>query len=580
MDAVFLELSLVVIVVLVVSALMKLLRQPLLIGYIIAGVLVGPLAFNIVHAADSLDVFAHLGITLLLFIIGLGLSPRVIKDVGKAATLTGVLQVVFTTAVGWLIVKSLGYDSVVALYVAIALAFSSTIIVLKLLSDKKEHNRLYAKISVGFLLVQDICAALILIAITSANNDFSADLLYELIGKGLLLISGLVLFSAYVLPKLRNFISSQQEFLFIFSLAWGLGVGALFSVSGFSLEVGALAAGVALANQPYASEASYRLKPLRDFFIVMFFVSLGAALQLSALSGILPYALLLSLFVLIGNPIIVMIIMGLLGFTKKTGFKAGLAVAQISEFSLIFIALATGSLSDSLSQEIKGLVTLIALITIAASSYMIVYSDKLYNLLSPLLGVFERRKVSEQKVRRQPEMLLIGYTKGGEQFLKAFQSLKKPYLVVDYNPSIIEHLEQNNLPHTYGDISDIELMDELGLDKTKLVISTVHEFSTNKFIASYLTDKNALAIFICSADTPQQARELYQVGAVYVMLPHYIGGEKILSFIKKVGIDKQAFTKFRDQHLSHITQNLMPQPSSDEKHGIGKLLKRHKKKSL
>ena len=282
------------------------------------------LVFNIVHTSDTLDIFAHFGIALLLFIIGLGLNPKIIKEVGKTATFTGVAQIIFTTALGWLIVRALGYDSLVALYISVALAFSSTIIVLKLLSDKKESHRLYAKISIGFLLIQDICATLILIAVAAlSNDDLSGALIYELPVKGLVLASGLWLAAVWLLPKLKGLIGGNQEFLFIFAIAWGLGIGALFHSSGFSLEVGALAAGIALASQPYAAEIASRLRPLRDFFIIMFFVSLGTAIQFSVLAAIIPQAILLSLFVLIGNPLIVMIIMGSMGFTKKTGFKAG-----------------------------------------------------------------------------------------------------------------------------------------------------------------------------------------------------------------------------------------------------------------
>ena len=557
MNDVFLELSLVIIVVLAISTVMRLLKQPLLIGYILAGVLVGPLILNIVHTSDTLDIFAHFGIALLLFIIGLGLSPKVIKEVGKTATLTGVAQVIFTTGVGWLIIVGLGYSPLVALYVAVALAFSSTIIVLKLISDKKEHNRLYAKISVGFLLVQDICATILLIVVAALNNDnLDTDLLFELLAKGILLTIGLVVLAKWIMPSLKNLISDNQEFLFIFSIAWGLGIGALFHESGFSLEVGALAAGVALASQPYATEVASRLRPLRDFFIIMFFVSLGTAIELSVLGEIVPQAVLLSLFVLIGNPIIIMIIMGLLGFTKKTGFKAGLAVAQISEFSLIFIALVGLNLETDLRDRIVGLTTIVALITIAASSYMIIYADKLYKLLEPYLSIFEKKNIKlERKVGIQPELLLIGYTKGGEQFLKAFKNLKKPYLVIDYNPKIVEQLEQDNLPHTYGDISDLELIEEIGIHQIKLLISTVSEFRVNHFIASYLKKRELATIFICSADTYEQAQELYDLGASYVMMPHYIGGEKILSFIKKEGLNKQAFIKFRDHHLENIKLN-------------------------
>ena len=555
MNDVFLELSLVIIVVFAVSLLMRLLRQPLLIGYIVAGILVGPLVFNIVHTSDTLDIFAHFGVALLLFIIGLGLNPKIIKDVGKAATLTGVAQILFTTALGWLIVRALGYDSLMALYIAIALAFSSTIIVLKLLSDKKESHRLYAKISIGFLLIQDICATLILIAVAILNqDDLNNSLLYELPVKGVVLAGALWIMAVWFLPKLKNFISGNQEFLFIFSIAWGLGVGALFHESGFSLEVGALAAGVTLASQPYATEIASRLRPLRDFFIIMFFVSLGTAIQFAVLAAIIPQAILLSLFVLIGNPLIVMIIMGFLGFTKKTGFKAGLAVAQISEFSLIFIALTTVDLNQNLNEQVLGLITLVALITITLSSYMIIYSDRIYDYVAHLLDIFERKNVKQERVGQQPELLLIGYTKGGEQFIKAFKELQRPYLVVDYNPTIIDHLEQSNLPHAYGDISDLELVEELGLHKIKLLISTLSEFGINQFLANYLAKNSPETIFICSAETPAQAKELYHIGVAYVMLPHYIGGDKILNFIKKSGIDKEAFARYRDKHLLHINK--------------------------
>lgn len=576
MNDVFLELSLVITVVLLVSLIMRLLKQPLLIGYIFAGVLVGPLLLNIVHAEDTLDVFAHFGIALLLFIIGLGLNPKIIKDVGKTAGLTGVAQIVFTTGVGWLIVSGLGYDPLVALYIAIALAFSSTIIVLKLLSDKRENHRLYAKISIGFLLVQDICATLILVVVSALNNEgLNSSLILGLLGKGLILILSLYLIAAFILPKIKGLISNNQEFLFIFALAWGLGIGALFHESGFSLEVGALAAGVALASQPYVTEVASRLRPLRDFFIIMFFVSLGAAIEVNVLGEVLPQAILLSLFVLIGNPLIVMIIMGILGFTKKTGFKAGLAVAQISEFSLIFVTLIAANLNDELGQTVIGLVTIVALITITLSSYMIIYADKLFDFLAHLLHVFERKNVKKEKqVGLQPELLLIGYTKGGEQFIKAFKELKKPYLVIDYNPEIIDQLERNNLPHAYGDISDLELIEELGLHKIKLLISTLSDFNTNKFLAAYLEKRNLPAIFICSADNPQQAAQLYELRASYVMLPHYIGGEKILNFIKKSGVNKKAFAKYRDKHLLHITSLQKSQQANENRHHFKKPLSR------
>ena len=531
---------------------MKLLRQPLIIGYILTGVLVGPTLLNTVHADDTIDVFASFGVALLLFIIGLGLNPRVIKEVGKVAVLTGVGQVVFTSGVGWLIALGLGYEPRVALYIAVALAFSSTIIILKLLSDKKEQHRLYGKISIGFLLVQDILAALALVAVSaSSNGGLAASGLLWLLAKGFVIVAGLLIAAIWILPRVRGLFIGSQELLFIFAIAWGFGIASLFRETGFSLEVGALAAGIVLAPQAYAAEISARLRPLRDFFIVMFFVSLGTHIQIEGALALLPQALLLSGFVLIGNPIIVMIIMGLLNFTKKTSFKAGLAVAQISEFSLVLILLA-GRL-DQVDAQVVSLVTIVGIITIAVSSYMITYADQLYDALAGLLSVFERRHAKHETEHQvHPELLLIGSTKGGEQFIKAFKAMKKRYLVLDYDPVVIDRLEHESIPNTYGDATNVELLEELCISKARLVVSMMSDFPTNAFLVNYLSQANPKTVIICSADTPGQAADLYAEGASYVMMPHYIGSEQIVSFIRKSGLSQAAFKEFKAKHLLRL----------------------------
>lgn len=555
MPDIFLELSLVIALVAGVSFVAKLLKQPLIIGYILTGVLVGPTLLNTVHADATVEIFASFGVALLLFIIGLGLNPRVIKEVGRVAVLTGVGQVVFTTGVGLLITLGLGYSLKPALLIAVALAFSSTIIVLKLISDKKEQHRLYGKVAIGFLLVQDILAALALVFISAYSNDgLAASKLLVLAGKGVLLIGGLVVVSAYILPRIKKLFVDSQELLFVFAIAWGFGIASLFRETGFSLEVGALAAGIALAHQSYAAEISSRLRPLRDFFIVMFFVSLGSHIQIEGAMTILPEALLLSAFVLIGNPIIVMAIMGALNFTKKTSFKAGLAVAQISEFSLVLILLAARL--DQVDAQVVSLVTIVGLITIAISSYMITYSDQLYSLLSKPLSVFERKQAKPSlKQHIQPELLLIGSAKGGEQFIKAFKAMAKPYLVLDYDPLVIDRLEHEGIPNTYGDVTNVELLDELAVHKVRLVVSMISDFGTNAFLAGYLARTNPKAVLICSADTPGQASELYAEGVSYVMMPHYIGNERIVNFIRRSGLSQAAFKEFRNKHLLSLRRD-------------------------
>lgn len=553
----FSELSLVLGISVLISLILRVLKQPLIIGYIASGILVGPAILNIVKTQDTIDTFANFGIALLLYIIGLGLNPKVIKEVGRVAVLTGLGQVAFTTGVGFLLAQAMGYSGTAAIYISIALAFSSTIIILKLLSDKKEQHRLYGKISIGFLLVQDIIATVALIvASTSGSGNLDVGSIADLVGKGLLLTALLIVIVRGILPAMHRLISSNQELLFTFAIAWGFGVAALFDAASFSLEVGALAAGVALATQPYAAEISSRLRPLRDFFVVIFFIALGTHVKLDNPEIILPQAIALSGFVLIGNPVIVMTIMGAMGYTKKTGFKSGLAVAQISEFSLVFILL--GNRLGQISNEVVTLVTLVGLITIAVSSYMIIYADHIYDRISGILGLFERRQpLTEKGHAHGYKMVLIGYRKGGEQFIKLFQKMPGNYVVVDYDPDATDELEHKSIPNIYGDASDPEMLDEIAIDQSKLIVSTADDYELNLLLAKHLKERHSKAAFICSVELPEQAIELYDLGASYVMMPRVIGSEKIASFIKKSNLKKSAFKDYRQKHIDNLHASLI-----------------------
>lgn len=552
MDHLFTEISLLLAISVGIAMLMRALRQPLIIGHILTGILVGPSVFGLVQSPETIEAFGSFGIALLLFIVGLGLNPRVVKEVGRVSLLTGLGQVLFTSLFGYVLVRSLGYAPVAAFYIGVALTFSSTIIILKLLSDKKEQNKLYGKISIGFLLVQDLVATIaLLVASATGKGGFGVETFTGLAIKGLAIALGLYLVTHYVLRPMTAFLSRSQELLFLFALAWGFGVGALFYEAGFSLEVGALIAGVALSTMTYAQEVGSRLRPLRDFFIVVFFIALGAKLNLGDVSGILAQALGLSAFVLIGNPIIVMVIMGLLGYTRKTSFKAGLTVAQISEFSLIFILL--GFRNGQVSEAVVSLVTIVGIVTITMSSYMIIYSDGLYTYMERYLRLFERRKVkTEKESRHNYDAVLVGFRHGGSEFIRAFQAITKKYVVIDYDPDAIDLMERKQIPYLYGDATDMELLEEIDLSKTHLLISTITDHRTNLFLVQHLQHVNRQAIVICHAQTVQEAAELYGFGASYVVIPHYIGSERISSFIRKSGFKKSEFKRYREKHLAHL----------------------------
>lgn len=555
MDA-FVEISVLLVIATFVALVMRVLHQPLIIGYIITGLIVGPALLGIVGAKETLEVFSSFGIALLLFIVGLGLNPIVIKEVGKVSILTGFGQIILTMLFGFVLVTALGFSPVVALYIAIALTFSSTIIIIKLLTDKKDQNKLYGKISIGVLLIQDIVATIaLLVASATAAGGVSYTEFTALALKGLLVLVGVLLFVRLVLRRISSFLAKSQELLFLFAMAWGFGIASLTYAGGFSLEVGALFAGIALSGMTYAQEVASRLRPLRDFFIVMFFIVLGSGLSVDNLSAIIWQAIALSMFVLIVKPLIVMGIMTLLKYTKKSTFKAGLTVAQISEFSIIFILL--GQRNGQVSGEVVSLVTLVGIITIAISSYMIIYASTLYSFIAKYLPYFRDNSGKRERERHNHYgLVLFGYHHGGYEFLRAFKEMHKKYLVVDYDPDTIELLERNNIPHLYGDAEDIDLLEEIGLENTDLVASTITDFDTTSFLVQQLVRLNPNAVSIVHADNIHQAEQLYSYGASYVMLPHYIGSERMGAFIRKNGTNKEAFRKFGEQHQRDLKPQL------------------------
>ncbi|MDB5163573.1 MAG: rane protein of unknown function [Candidatus Saccharibacteria bacterium] len=550
---IFSELSLVIALGAAIALVMRLIRQPLIIGHILTGIIVGPSLLHLVKSPDTIDVFSNIGIALLLFIIGLGLNPRVIKEVGKVAGITGVLQVALTALLGWAGGVLLNLPRLEALFLGTALSFSSTIIILKLLSDKKEQTRLYGKITIGMLLVQDVIAMVALLFVTAESGGHGVSIiqLSYLFAKGSFIALPLLIIGNLVLPKMHKIIAGSQEMLFLFAIGWGFGSAALFEASGFSLEIGSLIAGIALASLPYTQEISARLRPLRDFFIVVFFITLGTRLGFSNIHELLPVIVFATAVVIIFKPLIVLIIMGLLGYTKRTSFKTALAMAQVSEFSLVLVIL--GNRHNLIPANLVSVLTLVALISIAFSTYMIIYADKLFSVFERHLSMFERsRPHFEHESRRHYDLVLFGYRKGGHEFIKVFKQLKKPYLVIDYDPEVIDGLEHNKIDYVYGDANDIELLEEAGLDKAKLIVSTISNNEVNVFLMKLLENINPRSVFICHAESVKEATELYELGASYVMLPHYIGSEKIGAFIKKSGFKKSEFKKYRDQHLAYL----------------------------
>lgn len=556
MDNVFSGLSLIIVIGALVSIFMRSVRQPAMIGYIFTGILVGPAVLHISKSPDTLTVFGSIGIALLLFIIGLGMNPKVVSEVGRPSVITAVSHMSVTGLIAFLVLSTLGLSHNAAVFVAIGLTVNSTIVALKLLSDKREQGRLYGKLTVGISLVEDIIAAVLLLFVASAQNGhwLSVGPLTGLIIKGSIVALAMYLLAVHILPRAQKLLSSDQELLFLTAIAIGLGSAALLAKIGLSMEVGALAAGVLLSSQSYAQEVAARLRPLRDFFVIIFFISLGTELTFSNFSHLILPIIVGSMIVVIIKPLLIMASMGYLGYTKRTSFMSAIALSQVSEFSIIFLILANQK--GLVTHQDVSLLTFIALISIAASTYLVTFSDKVYGLVEKHLDLFERKKIAGEALPRENnELVLFGYQRGGHEFVNLFKKLKKRYVVIDYDPEVIDTVEQRKINYLYGDATDIELLEEAGVDRAKLLVSTIPDFEVNKILLNYIHTKNQRAITVVHADDPFEAAKLYEAGASYVILPHYIGSERVSEFIAKSGLAKTAFRKQRVKHLDYLEKH-------------------------
>jgi Kef-type K+ transport system membrane component KefB len=523
----FSEFALLLIISAVAGAVSVRLRQPLIIAYIVVGIIVGPAVFGLVTAHDQIDLLAQVGIAVLLFLVGLKLDLQHVRHIGPVALATGLGQLAFTIAGGFALILLLGKGVMEALYVAIALTFSSTIIIVKLLSDKRELDSLHGRIAVGFLIVQDLAVVLAMMAMSALHGSDDAaltEVIFSLAWRVLLAAAVLYVLMRWLLPGIVKAMAHSQELLLIFAIAWGTGLAALGEWAGFSKEAGAFLAGFSLASTAYRDAINARLAGIRDFLLLFFFIDLGSKLDFSTLGSEVVPAIVLSLFVLIGNPLIVMAIMGYMGYRKRTGFLAGLTVAQISEFSIVFIAM--GISLGHVGVEALGLTTLVGLATIAMSTYMILYSQPLYQRLAPYLGWFERRlPFREQAVENDrrsndvPDVVIFGLGRYGGRLAQQLQAVNIRVLGVDFDPECVADMRQRGVAVHYGDAQESGFLDELPLRHAKWVVSTLPDLESNLAFLNALKEHHFAGEVAFVARDDAHGLALKQAGAPTVLYP-------------------------------------------------------------
>lgn len=551
------EITVIVCLAAVLAIFFRIFKQSPILAYILTGIIIGYFGFFPAGDREVLQTLAELGITLLLFMLGLEIKIRDFSSVGKLAVVIGLGQMVSSFALGFLLSVVLGFSSLSAMYIAVALSFSSTVFVVKLLSDKKDLHSLYAKISIGILLIQDLLAILVLIFLSTLDvgqaQAFDIGEIGMAIVKAIILFGVIIFLSKNIFPKFMELFSKSSEVLFLVSIAWVFGLAAFISSPwiGFSVEIGGLLAGLALSNSLVNYQIIARAKVLRDFFIILFFVLLGVRMTFENFGSIWFAVLVMSFLVLILKPLSVMILAGLMGFRKRTSFLSGISLAQVSEFSLVIVFL--GQKVGHISGDVASLITLVSIITFAVSTYMIDEGNKFYLHLGRYIFPFERQSAKNDEIVQSDKftdlknhVVIIGGDQMGQSVIDALTELENEIVVVDFDPAIVKKLANRKIHRLFGDITDLEIQDKAQLNMARLVISTIPDIEDNTLLIKELNKENRRAKIIVMSFDVIEAKKLYKEGADYVVLPHLAGGRQLAKILEK-DLDDLAALKARDQ---------------------------------
>ncbi|OGM18485.1 hypothetical protein A2686_02665 [Candidatus Woesebacteria bacterium RIFCSPHIGHO2_01_FULL_38_10] len=536
--------------------LAKFLKQPLLIGYLFAGVILAGGGF--IKDISSLSNLGKIGVTFLLFLLGLEIKLKEIPEIGKAALIIGSAQIFLTSLLAIFLLLFLGFGFVPSIYIAFALTFSSTIIAVKHLSEKNDLESLYGRITVGVLLLQDLVVVSILLLLSGlkGGNLLFQDFAFLLV-KTVSILMAVWFVSKKILPFLfEKFIAASGELLFIVSCAWVLGISSLVAGPiGLSLEVGGFLAGLSLSSLPEHLQIAARTRPLRDFFLTLFFLYLGTRLITGVdIISLLPYAFVLCLFVLIVKPLIVLPIMGMIGYKRRTSLFTGLSIAQVSEFSFILLALGT-SLGQVTEKE-SSLVILVGVFTMIASTYLMIKQEWLYRRLASHLRIFEKKKNKEsaliEKVNFQDHLVLIGANRTGRSLINFFRKKGVSFLVVDFDPKVFSSLTAEGINVMFGDISDNEIIKLMNLDKAKMVISTTTNLEDNLTILEQIRGYKVRPASMMTVSTREEGIKLYEAGASYVIVPEVVAGEHIKHLLKAYRFSGERLRKMGKAHFNRL----------------------------
>jgi len=563
LEPIFFSIGIIIIIAAIGAYLARVLKQPLIPAYIIVGIILGPV-LGLITERSIIAALSEIGIAFLLFSVGLELNLKKLKDIGNVATVGALMHMGLLFGASYVAFKLfLNYDNLTSIYIGLILMFSSTLVIIKLLSDKNELDTLHGRIIIGMLLMQDIVAIVALSMLNSIGHFTLGPIILMFVKGVIIFLLGLFL-AKLIFISVFKFAAKNDELLFILSIMAMFVFAIIYHYIGFSIVIGAFIAGLLLGSLPYNLEIIGQVKGLKDFFAVIFFVSIGLELIPVSISSILlPLGVMLGLTLII-LPLLTLFLLALFGYKKRTAFLTSISLAQISEFSLIIVAF--GFNQGHINSEIFSLTILVAIITIGLTAYIIKFDDKLYQWFGKKLTIFDKLSkhnkelISYLEEGAEHKVVLVGYDRIGYSILKKLHMLKKNVVVVDLNPDIIKHLIKKKVPCIYGDIGDIEIIKRLRLEEAELVISTVPNHHDSMLLIKKVREINPEATIIVTSYDAEDALELYNKGADYVVVPHFLGGEHISLILEELTTDLNKLLNIKISHIKALQERRKRHP--------------------
>lgn len=524
-------------------------RQPKVIAYILAGLIMGPVGFNAVQSSEMTSLFSELGLVFLLFLIGLEIDLDEIREVFTETVGIGLIQMALTFVFGTFLAFLLGFNQLTSVFIGASVMFSSTALVVKLLTNLDESSTLPGRLDVGILLVQDIVVVIIL-ALMTVNFQNPGQVALKL-AEIFLMISVIgvlsIASSKYLFSRILNQISDNKLAFFTHGVAWAFAFISIAQYFNLSLEIGAFLAGIGLAQIPYSRELQERVRPLTDLFMAIFFINFGIGITGNSLYTYLPEAVIASVALVIAKFIILFTVVDRFKFTPETSFKTAANMTQVSEFGLILISLAITE--GFVAAEVSGFISMTAILTMGSSAYLIRYKQEIMEEINPLLKLLESEDKTDITVDTlENHAVVIGYSEMAQRICRELED-KYRILVIDKDSSNTNELANSDYEYIYGDFRHGKIREGSNLGKSDFIISFSEDKEVNTRI---LEDREEETVVIVKSKSFEDATELYDLGADYVILENLLAGNRLSEYLELYLEDRELLLEETEAELNHI----------------------------